>query len=64
MVIWFLPIGILLEAYSPLGNPNRPSKTDTDPVVLDDPVIKEIATKLDCTPAQVRLMRLANCFTL
>ena len=28
-------------------------KAEDDAVLLDDPVVKEIATKHDCTPAQV-----------
>ena len=48
-------IGIVLQAYSPLGSPSRPSKTDTEPVVMEDPVIKEIAGRLDATPVQVSL---------
>ena len=46
-------IGICFEAYSPLGNPTRPMKKDSEPIVLDDPVIKEIAEKHKATPAQV-----------
>ena len=45
--------GIVFEAYSPLGNPGRPSKTDTEPVVMDNAVIKEVAVKHNATPAQV-----------
>ena len=55
-----VPTDILLEVYSPLGNPGRPGKTDTDPVVLEDTVIKEIATKHNCTPAQVPACCLAT----
>ena len=46
-------LGIAFEAYSPLGTPNRPAKVESDAILLDDPVVKEIATKHDCTPAQV-----------
>ena len=46
--------GIVLEAYSPLGNPARPMKSDDDPADMDDPVIKEIAKKYNASPAQVR----------
>ena len=47
--------GILFEAYTPLGNPGRPVPTkDSEPVLMDDPVVKMIAAKLNATPAQVR----------
>lgn len=50
--------GIVLEAYSPLGNPARPGhmKKDDDPSLLDDPVINEIANKHKSTSAQVILI--------
>ena len=48
-----LYLGIAFEAYSPLGTPSRPVKVEGDAVLLDDPVVKEIATKHNCTPAQV-----------
>ena len=43
--------GIVFEAYSPLGNPGNPF-VDV-PRILDDNVVKEIATKHSATPAQV-----------
>ena len=46
-------IGIVFEAYSPLGNPGRPTKGDDDPNVLSDSVINEIAVKHNVGPAQV-----------
>ena len=46
--------GIVFEAYSPLGNPTRPIKSDDDPADMDDSVIKEIAKKHNASPAQVR----------
>ena len=47
-----------MEAYSPLGNPARPSymKKDDDPSLLDDPVINEVASKHGSTNAQVILI--------
>ena len=42
-----------MEAYSPLGNPGRPSIQDADPIVMEDPVINEIATKHGVTAARV-----------
>ena len=45
--------GIILEAYAPIGSPGRPGRRDDEPVVLEDPVIKEIAEKHNATPAQV-----------
>jgi alcohol dehydrogenase (NADP+) len=48
-------IGILFEAYSPLGSPDRPKDIiqPTDPVPLQDPVVLKIAEKHKCTAAQV-----------
>lgn len=50
--------GIVLEAYSPLGNPARPGhmKKDDDPSLLDDPMINKIASKHNSTSAQVILI--------
>ena len=45
--------GILVEAYAPLGSPTRYEVSESDPVVMEDPVINEIATKKGTTPAQV-----------
>ena len=45
--------GIVLEAFGPLGAPARPAIADADPVVMEDPVIKQIAEKHNATPAQV-----------
>ena len=52
--------GIVLEAYSPLGNPSRPNhmKKDDDPSLLDDPVINKVASKHNSTSAQVFNMTL------
>ena len=45
--------GIVLEAYSPLGNPGHPTRTNSEPRVLDDPVCKEVADKHHASVAQV-----------
>ena len=45
---------IHVTAYSPLGSPNpRPSLNDTDPVLMLDPVVLEIAKKHNKSPAQI-----------
>lgn len=45
--------GIVLEAHTPLGRPGLAAESN-DPIVLDDPVIKEIAVKHNASAAQVR----------
>ena len=49
--------GILITAYSSLGSPDRPSRfiEEADPVLMDEPIVKEIATKRNCSAAQVLL---------
>ena len=49
----FVIAGIVFEAYAPIGSPTRPFIEDSDPIVLDDPVIKAIAEKHGATAAQV-----------
>ena len=51
----FYNTGIVLEAYSPLGNPARPDaiKKDSDPCLLDDPVINNLAEEKNISSAQV-----------
>ena len=46
-------IGIAIECYAPLGSPSRFGIDPNDPVVMEDPVINEIATKYSVTAAQV-----------
>ena len=49
--------GILLTAYSPLGSGDRPKalKKSDEPVLLDNPVVAEIAAKHKITPGQALL---------
>ena len=46
----------MFEAYAPIGSWGRYKNfnlDETDPNVLEDPIIKEIAGKYGATPAQV-----------
>ena len=45
--------GIMMQAFSPLGSPERSSATSEDPVVLSDPVLRRIADTHNATPAQI-----------
>lgn len=47
--------GIAVTAYSPLGSADRPKgrRRDDDPVLLEEPVVHEIASKHEATSAQV-----------
>lgn len=49
--------GVHVTAYSPLGSPDRPAglKKADAPVLLEDPIITEIAKEKGITPAQVLL---------
>lgn len=60
-ILSIMPLGICFEAYSPLGNPGRPFKSEDDPVVMEDPVIKEIAEKHKVSTAQVCGMSACVC---
>ena len=52
----FYSLGIVFEAYTPLGNPARPVQRPDDPNPLLEPIVKEIAAKHAATPAQVGVL--------
>ena len=47
--------GLLVTAYSPLGSRDRPERLveEGEPVLLEDPVVSEVARAVGATPAQV-----------
>ncbi|XP_076461783.1 aldo-keto reductase family 1 member A1-like [Babylonia areolata] len=53
---------VLLEAYAPLGSPGRPDfikeGAKDEPVLLEEPVLKQIGDKYGKTPAQVLIRNL------
>lgn len=52
--------GIISVAYSPLGSPARPSAKPGDPVLLEDPKLKELAKKYNRSVAQIILRYQVN----
>lgn len=48
-------LGVHVTAYSPLGSPDRPEgmKAKGEPVLLQDPVVGEVAARHGASPAQV-----------
>jgi diketogulonate reductase-like aldo/keto reductase len=54
----FILIGIIITAFSSLGSSDPPGYGEADPVLMDEQLIKEIAAKRNCSPAQVCLLSL------
>ncbi|MEZ4461515.1 MAG: aldo/keto reductase [bacterium] len=44
---------IAFTAYSPLGSPDRQTRKDDEPALLDHPVIAAVAAEVDASPGQV-----------
>lgn len=47
--------GVHVTAYSPLGSPDRPDsmKAEAEPVLLEEPVVRDVAARNQATPGQV-----------
>ena len=57
-------VGIILEAYAPLGSPGRPRVNPGDPVVMEDPTLKQIAEKHGATVGQVSYSKIAFYYAI
>ena len=49
-------LGIVFEAYAPLGSPGRRDRVKDYPIVINDPVLKQIAENHNATPGQVEYL--------
>lgn len=47
--------GLVMTAYSPLGSPDRAWKRPEEPVLLQEPVLGDLAKKYNKSPAQIVL---------
>lgn len=45
--------GMLLTAFGPLGSPKRPWAGPEEKVILDEPIVKQLAEKYKKTVAQI-----------
>jgi len=54
---------VLLTAYGPLGRPGLSQDAVNDPVVLEDPILKQMATKYERTVAQILLRYLVTLYS-
>ena len=49
-----MPLGIIVVAYAVLGSPRNKTYQKDNFAVMEDPAIKEIATRHAATPGQAR----------
>ena len=56
-------LGIAVQAYAPIGSPGRINIDSNDPILLEDPVINEIATAHQASAAQVGIVIISVLFT-
>jgi aldehyde reductase len=54
---------VLLTAYGPLGRPGLSQDAVNDPVVMDDPILKQMAAKYNRTVAQILLRFLVTFYS-
>ena len=57
LVKFCLANNISVTSYGPIGAPGRVFKKETEPILLEDPLVGRLAQKYSRTPAQVRNLK-------